>query len=524
MRQFRTWSAIVLTVALSLQWAGGGIDAVARAPVGVPAVPAGAVPLSAPAQALPGGATAAAPAVVLVQGEGTRALRIAPPPGAGALDGATVPQGAVFYVDWLEGQVNAWGYACAAWPAGARSAFEHALALWGAQLVSAVPIHVDACWAALGTGVLGVAGPAGMSRGFPGAPHAGTWYPAALVNALLGYDWNDADGWDADRDGSDQDPEINVCLNRTFSRWYEGLDGSVPWNEYDLVTAAMHEIAHGLGFVGSMEVTAGQGQWGLGTSYPLAYDRLLQDGAGRALLDQGHYPNPSTALAEALLGQRGGVYLDGVHVRAMGGGQRAAAYAPPAWEPGASISHLDDRYSGGVDALMTRSLYNGQAVHDPGPTARGVLWDIGWPACQPDLSVSTRVQNGADIEAGDAVTVVLALRNAGLGLATEVVLTATLSAGLDQLSWVSSPSLSAALPAPAGDDGWVWHLPDLAPGAGGAITITGVVEDAGSERPAIWVLATISSAECDRSFGDNSSRVLLGGYRAFMPAIVRGSS
>ena len=36
MRQIRTWSAVVLTVALSLQWAGGGIDALAREPAAAP--------------------------------------------------------------------------------------------------------------------------------------------------------------------------------------------------------------------------------------------------------------------------------------------------------------------------------------------------------------------------------------------------------------------------------------------------------------------------------------------------------
>jgi hypothetical protein len=467
------------------------------------------------------GATHSAPAVVLVQGEGQRAMHRAPWRSMDSMEGADAPQSTVFLVDWMEGEISIWGYACDAWPAGARAAFEYALALWGTQIASPVPVRVAACWASLGVGVLGISGPAEMGRDFDGAPHTGTWYPVALVNALAGYDWNDTDGWDADRDGSDVDPEINVCLNRTFSRWYDGLDGNVPWNRYDLVTAAMHEVGHGLGFISSMQVAADVGSWGLGTPYPLVYDHLLQNGEGWSLLDDGHYPNPSPALGSQLLGQGGGVYLDGTQTRAAGGGERVPVYAPPVWEQGASISHLDTVYYGSVNALMTKTLFNGQAVHDPGPIARGVLGDIGWPAYQPDLSISAEALGGIDLSAGDPVTVVLSVGNGGNGLASGVVLSTTLSSGLTELSWVSSSSLAGAQPVLTTEQTWVWDLPDLTPGAHGAITITGAVDGAVSGRPAIWVRAAISSAEVETDPGDNASTTLVGGYRAYTPLVLR---
>src|SRR5437773_1660297 len=70
------------------------------------------------------------------------------------------------------------------------NAFQFAANIWGATLNSNVTITIRASWASLTctttTAVLGQAGAAGIFKDFPNAPVAGTWYAAALANALSG--------------------------------------------------------------------------------------------------------------------------------------------------------------------------------------------------------------------------------------------------------------------------------------------------------------------------------------------------
>jgi len=55
-------------------------------------------------------------------------------------------------------------------------------------------------------------------------------------------------------------------------------------------------------------------------------------------------------------------------------------YAPAAFQDGSSYSHLDEGtyLRGNPNALMTPALSSGEAVHDPGPIALGMLSDMGW--------------------------------------------------------------------------------------------------------------------------------------------------
>jgi hypothetical protein len=57
-------------------------------------------------------------------------------------------------------------------------------------------------------------------------------------------------------------------------------------------------------------------------------------------------------------------------------------YAPASWQ---SIKYpllLDDNAfpAGSVNALMSHTLETGEAIHDPGPLAKAMLFDLGWPS------------------------------------------------------------------------------------------------------------------------------------------------
>ena len=294
-------------------------------------------------------------------------LRIMPPRSANAKRAA-----AVFEVTYN------------GFPADARAAFQAAVDLWSERITSPVPIRINANWSALGTNILGSAGPF-LVRDFDDAPSPGTWYPSALANAFAG------------RDLSPDGPDIEATFNSDFGRWYLGTDGNPPPGDYDLTTVVLHELTHGLGFIGAFTVRSGRGelpQTNNLSGLPFAYDRFAEDVQGRSLLDTQVYPRPSMALGDVL---QDAVFLGGQSVEAAANGH-APLYAPPSWNEGSSYSHFDEpapvgpvalpveaTFRVGEDnALMTPFIAVGEVIRDPGPLACAALRDIGWalaPAC-----------------------------------------------------------------------------------------------------------------------------------------------
>ena len=269
---------------------------------------------------------------------------------------ATTKQGATITVNYS-----------GTWSLEAQSAFQHAVDIWETQINSPVEIVVEATWTPLDTGVLGSARAATSYANFSNAPQANTWYAAATANALAGIDYN----------GSQ--PEIEARFNSNFPSWYFGTDGNPAGDEYDFVSVVLHEICHGLGFFGTMWEYQGVGYWGDSVyGYPAIYDRYAENGSGQALLS---FSSGSTALGSQLVS--GDIFFDGPYANAANQGARIELYAPDPWEWGSSYSHVATHYDGTVNALMTYSLYNGEAIHLPGPIVLGIFEDIGWHSPHP---------------------------------------------------------------------------------------------------------------------------------------------
>ena len=230
-----------------------------------------------------------------------------------------------------------------------------------------------------------------------------------------------------------------------------------------------------------MQVSSGQGSWGGGTGYPIAYDRFTENGANQSLINTGLFPNPSAALATQLTS--GNIFFDGSHANAANSGSRPALYAPGTWQQGSSYSHLAEGFNVGVNALMTYSLDNGESVHNLGPVNLGILQDVGWtvpssatptrtststatrtatrtptttptstatrtptatptlvPA--PDMSIAKRAALGGPFAPGTWVTYTLAVSNLGNLPADSARVTDTLPAGLVDASYASTLALT----------------------------------------------------------------------------------
>ncbi len=248
----------------------------------------------------------------------------------------------------------------------AKAAFQHAVDIWSRLISSSVPIRIKANWTPLATGVLGNCGPTDYRRDFSGAPQANVWYPVGLADKLAGFSVN----------GEDFDIEAN--FNSSYQSWYLGTDGQTPNNKYDFVSVVLHELCHGLGFIGSMTVSGGLGSWGGGTAYPFIYDKFVKNGAGVELLNTNSFPNGSQALAQQLTG--GDIYFTGTQAIAANNNSWVKLYAPNPFRSGSSFSHLDEVFNDTGNSLMTYSIGFGEAIHSPGEIPLAMFTDMGWSA------------------------------------------------------------------------------------------------------------------------------------------------
>lgn len=314
--------------------------------------------------------------------------------------------GATFEINFLD---NCGGEV---WPDEAKEAFEHAAELWGSHLNSPVPITIDASWRSLGSNALGSAGPTtAFALTGPGV-FPDTFYTIAQVNALLGRDVKEQDNVSATSD-------INMNISCDRDDWYFGIDANPPSGEYDLVTVLLHEIGHGIGFLGSVfgNNTSQTAYWGIEVQVPpgepplrlpLVYDQFALDGNFDNLIDEEVYPltqsiqtsqgtvQTSPELYQAATGRVGppppdrGVFFSGLETELSIDNVRVPLWAPNPYQAGSSYSHLnqvffstDGQYAS--SALMRPQIPTQLAIHSPGPVFCGMLKDMMWPlgpACE----------------------------------------------------------------------------------------------------------------------------------------------
>jgi hypothetical protein len=269
----------------------------------------------------------------------------------------------------------------------AQAAFQAAVNIWSQIVESPVTIKVDADFASLAAGVLGEAGPSTLYS------NGTSFYASALADAINGSDVSVA------ASGPSEDIDAEFSSNPAADFYY-GTDGAPPAGKIDFESVVLHELGHGLGFLGSLQVN-GDGTGSASASLPFSYDHFTTSAAtgGTALLS---YPNNSTQLASALQNQS--VYWDGKVAVASNSGVRPRLFAPTTWETGSSYSHLDETTypAGNLNSLMTPAIGPQEAIHTPGPVAVGMLVDQGWKATLPGLAAAPGAPTGVTAAAGEA--------------------------------------------------------------------------------------------------------------------------
>jgi hypothetical protein len=140
------------------------------------------------------------------------------------------------------------------------NAFRHAAQIWERAIDSPVEIQILATFAPIRnsdpctatSGVLGAATSWSKVADFENAPMSGVTFPIALANKLAG------------RDLQLGEPDIQAFFNADVDNssclgernWYYGLDGNNGIHA-DFVVVLLHELAHGLGMSGTMNVNSG---------------------------------------------------------------------------------------------------------------------------------------------------------------------------------------------------------------------------------------------------------------------------
>ena len=243
-------------------------------------------------------------------------------------------------------------------PTVARAAVQAAIDVWSENFSSTVPVTVNVSWGrASSYGILAAASAKSNFANFPNAPDKTLYYAAALANALAG---NDLDL---------NNPELEITIS-SDAPWYYGVDGKCPPKSFDLVSVILHEMGHGLGFISGSyyDEYSGYGRVDL----PTPFDAYAQLTDGRRLADM---PSPSIETGKALTSP---LYWSGENGIKANNGIKPPLYTPSIYEPGSSVSHLDERTfsQAGVNSVMTPNLDSGEVFHLPGSLLLAMFDDM----------------------------------------------------------------------------------------------------------------------------------------------------
>jgi hypothetical protein len=252
----------------------------------------------------------------------------------------------------------------------AKTAIEYAVSILETMLPADAKLTINASWEKISTsGILAQSSITGYAGGWAiNAIDPLCLYPVALAEKIAGKSLN-----------SDSDGDITLTVNSSVN-WYLGTDGQTPVRMYDLVTVALHEICHGLGFYQSFSSDDTIGSYGI-SSFPMIYDTFVENLDGNRLIDTLKIKNNSADLRNQLISNQ--IFFNGPLLRQYSNSVnytilRAKLFAPVSWDKGSSISHLDESATLQENSLMTPYINFGEAIHDPGKYTFSILGDMGW--------------------------------------------------------------------------------------------------------------------------------------------------
>ncbi len=190
------------------------------------------------------------------------------------------------------------------------------------------------------------------------------------------YFWNGPNGFQngfvfdhattgSDPSGSVPDATVRFDFGYTWNSETDDPTGS----EYDLVSVALHEIVHTLGFLSLVDANGKSVISGTDPGVFSVYDSFLERGDGTKLFGAGgdYLGTPADLTSND-------VFFGGPNAKAANGGSSVKVYAPGAFAQGSSISHIQL----GIGEVMQYSIGKGVKRRTLLDQEIGILADIGW--------------------------------------------------------------------------------------------------------------------------------------------------
>ncbi|PIF05420.1 MAG: hypothetical protein CSA36_06695 [Draconibacterium sp.] len=261
-------------------------------------------------------------------------------------------------------------------PDEATKAIEYAISIWEQNISSPVAINVTIKWEEECGNLLAYAGATNFIKNFPAAPFDDVYYPIALAEKLMGEDIN-----------QDKEADI-VCFVNSQVNWYFGTDGNTPVTKYDLVSAILHEIAHGLGFSGFFDTDGSQGKINNPTQTPSIYDIYLFNKSNQQLVDSNVFEIPSCELHNQ--------FTSNSLKFKYSSEDHSDVFSPTSWSPGISLYHLKKFNDSGERELMSPYAYKGEAIHNLGENTLNVISEIGWETAYFKMEELYDIEETAD--------------------------------------------------------------------------------------------------------------------------------
>ncbi len=168
-----------------------------------------------------------------------------------------------------------------------------------------------------------------------------------------------------DANGGASDSQITVNFAYPWA-----LGDTVPNNQIDFQSVAMHELVHTFGFItGMSDPSSIDRNW-------TTFDRYLAAPGGVSPIGSDYVWN--AAYTPNLTGGNGGLFFVGPNAKAAYGGP-VPLYTPSSWASGSSLTHLAP---GSINYLMDPSDGNGPGVRALTPVEVGILTDLGYTVYQ----------------------------------------------------------------------------------------------------------------------------------------------
>ncbi|MCC6489873.1 MAG: hypothetical protein IT364_20455 [Candidatus Hydrogenedentes bacterium] len=195
--------------------------------------------------------------------------------------------------------------------------------------------------------------------------------------------------------------------------WYTDAAPTVPEGTFDLFTALLHELTHGMGL---LSLSGEDGMSLVSEGNPGVYtfwDALLATGNGQFLFNK---KTKFRATTESLIGSDGGIVAWGPVMQSAYGGLAVPVYAPSPFLAASSLNHFDESLPGPL--VMKPVLDAGVSIREYSQLDIAALRDIGYTkASSPGNPTAAFLSSEFSIEEtdGQAVIVVQLSEAPGVG-------------------------------------------------------------------------------------------------------------